>query len=66
MRGLVLIAQLQALFKITTKKLAIKIMLKFLEYFFEEFRANVWILRCELMILQEQRLGIEKKHKYGK
>ena len=41
MKGLLAKMQLQALAKLTTKKLAKKVMLKFLEIFFEEFNSYI-------------------------
>ena|SRR6266542_4210568 len=61
MKGLVLNAQLQSLSKLTMKKLAKKILLKFLEFFFKKFRDNIWNLYCIKIMAHKQRLSIGKK-----
>ena len=53
MKGLVTYTQVRALAKLTTNKLVKKILLKFLETFFDEFFIAIWIPRCEQMILYE-------------
>jgi len=63
MKGLIANAQVKILAKLTTNKLGNKLMLKFLEFFYEEFYTALWIPRCERMILYERRHGITQQQK---
>src|SRR6266542_449522 len=65
MKGLIANEQMKILAKLTTNKLGNKLMLKFLEFFYEEFHTALWIPRCERMILCERRHGITQQHKRG-
>ena len=65
MKGLIANAQVKILAKLTTNKLGTKLMLKFLEFFYEEFYTALWVLRCERMILQERRHRITLQQKRG-
>jgi len=65
MKGLIANAQVKILAKLTTHKLGNKLMLKFLEVFYEEFNTALWIPRYAQMMLYERRKGITPQHKYG-
>ena len=48
-----------------TNKLTKKILLKFLEIFFEEFSTKLWLPQCEQIILYGHRHGITSEYKHG-
>ena len=66
MKGLLANAQVKILAKLTTHKLGNKLVLKFLEVFYEEFHTAFWVPRYGRMVDYERQNGITSQNKAGK